>query len=110
MQWFQLILDPDQKTLTEEEMHELVMLYISRYDEEADQLRAKEMRPGRPVPRRLDELEMARRQEEQEYSSSGFNMPELRDARNVETLRAWNGDYNSLSTIKQTRLLAPKDI
>lgn len=104
MQWFQAMLDDDQKSLTEEEMHELVLLYISRFDDEMDTI-LTELRPGRPIPKRLDELQMAKKQDEQEYASTGFSMPELRDGRVVEILKAWNGDYNGLSTIKQIRLL-----
>jgi translation machinery-associated protein 16 len=104
MLWFQAMLDDDQKCLTAEEMHELVLLYISRFDEEMDSIKAQ-IRPGRPIPKRLDELQMAKKQEEQEYASTGFSVPELKDARNVEILKGWNGDYNGLATIKQIRLL-----
>jgi len=81
--------------------------YISRFDEEIEQLRAS-LRPNRPLPRRLDELEMARRQDGQEYESAGFQVPDLKDARTVEALRRWNGDFQSIATIKQIRLIAPK--
>lgn len=109
LSWFQLILDDDQKSLTEEEMHELVFLYISRFDEEISSI-TDQLRPGRPIPKRLDELKMAKQGEQQEYGSTGFSLPDLRDPRNVQALRSWNGDYNGINVIKQIRLVEPKEV
>lgn len=73
-----------------------------------DTLRAT-LRPGRPLPKRLDELEMCLKHEQQEYESTGFNVADLRDPRCVEALRRWNGDYNGVKEIKQVRLVAMKE-
>jgi translation machinery-associated protein 16 len=105
--WFQGILDEDQTCLTEDDMHDLILLYISRFDEEIDSLKTSQ-RPGRPIPKRLDELEMAKKQECDEYQK-GFTIPDLRDARNVQVLKNWKGDYTSVSLFKQIKLVAPKD-
>lgn len=81
--------------------------YISRFDEEIDKLKEAQ-RPGRPIPKRLDELEMAKQQEVDEYRK-GFTLPDLQDAKNVQALRAWKGDYNSVRLVKQVKLVAPKE-
>lgn len=117
--WFQQILDADRAFLTLEEIRDLVMLYItsqamaaywdassyiSRFDDEIDQAQASQ-RPGRPVPKRLDQLRMAKGQETDEFRK-GFVLPDLTDAKNVAVLKAWKGDYSSIATIRQLRVKA----
>lgn len=42
-------------------------------------------------------------QEDDEYSA-GYWVPDMRDERNLERLREWNGEWASLGTMKFVRL------
>ncbi len=86
-------------------LYNFLYRYISRYEEEIEALKST-LRANRPIPKRLDELQLAKKQEEQEYTSTGFTLPDLKDSKVVQTLRNWNGDYNAVSTIRQIRLVS----
>lgn len=103
--WFSVLID--EKAYSPDEMHELILLYLSRFDEEMEEIQSQQ-RPGRPIPKRLDELNMTKKQELDEYKK-GFVLPDLSELKNVQILKAWNGDYNSIKHIKQLKLVASKE-
>jgi len=83
-------------------MHELVKQYLARDDDLLEDLK-KERRPGRPPSTRQTLLEQLRQNEEGEYVS-GFWMPDLRDAENVQKLSRWNGEWAALGPLDFVRL------
>ncbi|KAJ1561005.1 hypothetical protein HK405_005222, partial [Cladochytrium tenue] len=72
--------------------------YVERNDDEIQRLRDAE-RPGRPKNGRLVLLEMLRARDLAEYSA-GMEMPDLTSAANVQFLRSWDGDHNSLDRLR----------
>jgi translation machinery-associated protein 16 len=77
--------------------------YIGRDGEELAALKAQR-RPGRPPTSHEDQLRHRIEAEEKEFSS-GFWIPDVRDDGGVRKLRAWNGDWSSLNTLKFARIV-----
>ena len=75
----------------------LIFRYVNRNEEEMEQLKSQH-RKGRPKPVKLEKLEMIQSQDRAEYES-GFELPDLRQALNVEKLRKWEGDFNGIASI-----------
>ena len=76
--------------------------YIRRKDNELAKIRS-ERRPGRPPSNHEDQLKQLILTEEREFES-GFWMPDMTDASNVEQLRNWNGEWASLNLFQYVRL------
>lgn len=83
-------------------MDELINGFIHRDDEELADLK-RQRRPGRPSSTKEDLLRRRLADEEQEYST-GFYMPDLEDAENIDRLKSWNGDWAALGSIKFVRI------
>lgn len=107
--WFQLILEEDKNTLSESEIHELLELYLSRYDDKLAELKSS-LRPNRPIPKKIHEIESVQFTEMDEYKNSGLEIPDLTLEDNVKRFKAWSGDYNSISLIKMKRFKKPVDM
>lgn len=116
-----MILEPEVTSLNAEEIHALIRQYSSfimvrhhniiiyhhrflgRYDEELAKLRASQ-RPGRPIPRRVDEILQVQHGEMQEYEHAGFQMPDLSRTEAVAILRQWDGTRESMDRLKLVRI------
>lgn len=85
-----------------EEIQGLVTNYIARDGDELQQLQS-ERRPGRPASNREDFLKQRNAVEKGEYTS-GFWVPDMRDAKNLEKLRGWKGEWSALGTIQWVRV------
>lgn len=103
--WFQLIIDPEAKTISRDEVHSLITEHLGRFDEEIAKLQLLQ-RAGRPKPKRLGELEMVRQQEKEEYERTGFQLPDLMCTANLSALKAWDGTRESFSRVKLIRVKA----
>lgn len=77
--------------------------FLGRYDEELATLRASQ-RPGRPIPRRVDEILQVQHCEMQEYEHAGFQMPDLGRSEAVAILRQWDGTRESMDRLKLVRI------
>lgn len=108
--WFKSHLDNNTTVLTRPQLHELVKLFLSRYDEELESL-IQMHREGRPRPKaaREDALIMLKQAEQAEYVS-GFELPDLTSPRMVKLFKDWGGDPNSLKIIKLITLRDPGNI
>ncbi|KAJ3039546.1 hypothetical protein HDV00_012122 [Rhizophlyctis rosea] len=104
--WFKFAVPEDINVATPELVHDIIQQYIGRNDEEIAKLRAT-LRKNRPRPARLDLLETLRAKDLQEYATSGIDMPNLTDAKNLNLLRSWEGDYNNMDNIKTVRVRDP---
>ncbi|CUS20377.1 LAQU0S01e05248g1_1 [Lachancea quebecensis] len=78
--------------------------FISRDDDELEDLK-KKRRANRPPSNRQVVLQQ-RRDYEMKELASGFLVPDLGDADNVEFLRKWNQTFGSLNTMKLIRVNA----
>lgn len=76
--------------------------FINRGDAEIHQLRA-DRRPGRPTSTREDRLAQRKAAETLEFAS-GFWLPDMANARNVEMLGQWNGEWVALATMGFARV------
>lgn len=92
----------DQSVFTLEETVIFAKEFISRDDNELDELKQKR-RSNRPPSTRQVMLQQKRDNEEKELAS-GFLVPDLIDADNVTFLRNWNQTFGSLSTLKLIRV------
>ncbi|KAJ3195273.1 hypothetical protein HK101_000610 [Irineochytrium annulatum] len=106
MVWFKYALGDEVDVATRQDMHELVMQFIMRHDEEISILKAGR-RPNQAPPARLITLESLRSQELSEYES-GFKIANMTDAANVKMLQKWDGDFNGLPSIKTMYLAREK--
>lgn len=80
--------------------------YLGRFGEELERLREAQ-RPGRPIPKRVDELKAVQKAERDEYTQAGFQIPDLTIAANVAALRAWDGTREALHHVTLIRLRCP---
>lgn len=53
-----------------------VYRYIDRFDDELEVVKAQ-MRPGRPIPVKFDEIKSAKKQEMDEFEGAGFEMADV---------------------------------
>lgn len=68
LSWFKYALADDIVVATNDQVHEIIEMYIARNDEEIQDIRGK-LRKGRPKPSRLDLLENLRAKDIQEYNN-----------------------------------------
>lgn len=92
----------EQETFTLEEIKLFIEAFLSRNDEELEQLKA-ERRKGRPPTNRQVALENMTKGEQQEYDS-GYLIPDLTDAKTVERLRNWNGTTGGTNIFKYVHI------
>lgn len=86
------------ETFSLAEMKAFVELFISRFDDELQQLR-EERRPGRPQTNRQQILEEKVKYDKRIYAT-GFKTPDLTDKATVERLRLWNGTTGGATVMK----------
>ncbi|KAI8851987.1 hypothetical protein BC829DRAFT_385675 [Chytridium lagenaria] len=105
MIFFKFALPEDIKVATLELMHDLIDQYICRNDEEIAEMK-EYVRPGALKPAKLIQLESQKEKDILEYSS-GFSIPNMLEIKNVQRLRAFEGDYNGMGNISMTTLRSP---
>jgi hypothetical protein len=64
--FFTNVLDENATLVTSEQIHDYIMSYIQRNDNEIQQL-TNEIRPGRPRPNRLELLEMLKAKDMKDF-------------------------------------------
>lgn len=103
--WFKDMLQ-DRIVLTKEETLELIETYLSRFDEELEQIALKNsigQRKNRQHASREDIINITKKRELDEFSTCGLEMPDLLDPEQVEILRNWNGELRFLQHFKLKR-------
>lgn len=83
--------------------------YLARFDDELERLKAQ-VRPGRPVPVKVNEIEAAKEAERKEYEQAGIEIPDLASTDNVVALKAWDGTYHSIKLVRMIRFKKPAAI
>lgn len=71
------------------QMKSFIEVFISRYDDELDELKANRRAGRAPTARHMQLQQKAN--EERELYSTGYKIPDLSNKRTVERLRLWNG-------------------
>lgn len=104
--WFKERL-PETKTCSPEEISSLVASYISRFDEELEQIKIKHSignRKNRQHASREDVINMTIEREKNEYETCGLELPDLLNPLQVEMLRNWTGELRFLPNFKIRRI------
>lgn len=84
-------------------VHDFVKaVFLTRHDDEIKQLES-ERRPGRPPPKRLQELKDLKVKELQDYNN-GIEIPDMTNKINVDLLRDWEGDPHAIPTFRMVRI------
>lgn len=106
LEWFKERL-PENKTCSPEEIDSLVVSYLSRFDEELEQIRIKHSignRKNRQHASREDVINMTIEREKTEYETCGLELPDLLNPVQVEMLRNWTGELRFLPNFKLRRI------
>lgn len=80
----------------------LIFRYIDRFDDEINNL-TSQIRPNRPLPPKLVELKMAKKQEQDEFSGAGFEMAQVLETEAFKKFLVWDGTFGSMHLIKLVR-------
>jgi len=94
MLWFQERLE-GKSVFTKEEVCALIDLYLTRYDEELQDLVESKRNPSRQ-----NIIIEVKQQEMDEYLTKGFPAPDLTKPKNVTFFRTWNGEQKYVDQIK----------
>ncbi|KAE8747985.1 hypothetical protein FOCC_FOCC005375 [Frankliniella occidentalis] len=105
--WFKERIPTDVTICSKSCIDELLQTYLSRFDEELEQIRMKHsigQRKNRQHASREDLIRHTQEREKEEYNTCGMEMPNLLDASQVKILREWNGELRFLQNFKLVRL------
>lgn len=105
--FFQKLINDDddfkiQETFNFEEMKAFTEIFLTRYDEELEDLNANR-RPGRPLTNRHQILEEKAKHEKHVYLT-GLRIPNLADKTTVQFLKLWNGTSGATTIMKFTEI------
>ncbi|KAJ2694516.1 translation machinery-associated protein 16 [Coemansia spiralis] len=95
----------EQKVWTKSGLAELVADYLCRNNTEIAELQAK-AKSGRALALKESLFVQNDKAERCEAHMAGLDVPDVTNAALVRTLRAWDGDLNSVTTITLTRCKA----
>jgi translation machinery-associated protein 16 len=93
---------PDQNFFPLDELKLIIEMFLSRDDDEIEELQSKRKK-NRPPTNRLLLLENKRKAELAEYES-GYLIPNVNDPSSLEFLRAWNGTSGGVNQVKNIRI------
>lgn len=80
------------------DVQDLLETWISRNDDELESLK-EERRPGRPKPKKLEQLEDVKEKEVHQFET-GWKVPDLRHRQTLMYMKSWTGDHGSLTAMK----------
>ncbi|KAJ2267412.1 translation machinery-associated protein 16 [Coemansia sp. RSA 371] len=104
--WFRDRINEDdlktQKTWTLMEMRSLLDEYLQRNNEDMDELKTKREETRGLSPKEELFVQVVET-ERKEAKLAGLDVPDLNNGLVVKTLRIWDGDVNSITTIKLTK-------
>ncbi|XP_054003383.1 translation machinery-associated protein 16 [Hylaeus anthracinus] len=106
MLWIQEHMVQDACPYTPELTARLLETYISRNDEELEQINIKHSVGGkrsRQHASREDVIRMTKEREQEEYDTCGIEIPDILNASQCEMLRKWNGELKYMTNFKFRR-------
>ncbi|CAH1223910.1 unnamed protein product [Diabrotica balteata] len=101
--WFGSMLDPEFTNLTPGGLHRLIEQYLSRFDEEMEQIRLKHSignRKNRQHANREDIIRMTIERERGDYNTCGIELPDVFDINQFNYLQQWKGELRYLQNFK----------
>ncbi|KAI9291021.1 hypothetical protein K502DRAFT_344940 [Neoconidiobolus thromboides FSU 785] len=94
--WFKYAMDEDKKVLTLVEIRELIEEYLNREDSDLEFKKGKSFKE--------DIIKLKQLKDREEYVKNGLEIPDLTNKNNVQTLKEWDGDWNSITSIKKLNI------
>ncbi|CAH1112100.1 unnamed protein product [Psylliodes chrysocephalus] len=101
--WFRDKFEPEWTVCTPNLLEELIKKYLSRFDEELEQIRIKHSignRKNRQHANREDIIKMTVKREFEDFNSCGIELPNLLDPLQFNQLKNWNGELRFLQNFK----------
>ncbi len=102
--------EEDEKTTacTRQEMLSLATAFLTRFEEELEQINLKNSVGGNKGKRnshapRVDLIRHTIEREREEFEGCGLEMPDLLDAENARRFREWEGELRFVQNIKMKR-------
>lgn len=105
--WFKERIPENCSVLTKEQTLELIETYLSRFDEELEQIALKNsvgQRKSRQHASREDIINITKKRELDEFETCGIELPDLMDVEQMEVLRHWNGELRFIQHFKLKRI------
>lgn len=105
--WFKEQIPADCDVLNKEQVLELMEEYLTRFDEELEQIALKNsigQRKNRQHASREDIINITKKQELEEFNTCGIEMPDLLDRQQMDVLKKWNGELRFLQHFKLRRI------
>lgn len=105
--WFKERIPEGCIILDKEQTLKLIETYLSRFDDELEQIALKNsigQRKNRQHASREDIINITKKREVEEFESCGLEMPDLMDPHQMEVLRGWNGELRFLQHFKLKRI------
>ncbi|CAK1552391.1 unnamed protein product [Leptosia nina] len=105
--WFKERYPDECQVLSKDQTLHLIESYLSRFDEELEQIALKNsvgQRKNRQHASRVDIINITKTREKDEFQSCGLEMPNLMDKQQVEVLKNWNGELRYLQNFKLCRI------
>uniref|UniRef100_A0A1B6LSJ8 Translation machinery-associated protein 16 n=1 Tax=Graphocephala atropunctata TaxID=36148 RepID=A0A1B6LSJ8_9HEMI len=103
--WFRDNL-PKDEVLDHDAIASAIKMYLGRFNEELEGISLKHsigQRKNRQHANREDVIKLTNLQEEEEFVTSGIELPNLLQPSQVEMLRKWNGELRFLQNFKLKR-------
>ncbi|XP_002730484.1 translation machinery-associated protein 16-like [Saccoglossus kowalevskii] len=114
LQWFHDHMDHSKTVHSREEVCRLIEEYLHRFDEELEQIEiinSIKHRRGRQHASRENSIKTTLELEKNHYmTGSGFEVPDLLNAKHCKFFKAWNGDSKYLTAIKLTTVKLKGDL
>ena len=109
--WFRdnlaLCVEEDAESITNAHMLEFAQAYLSRFQEELDQINMKNKVGGKKKRNqhtsRLDVIQHTMKTEKEEFEGCGLEMPDLLDKTNLQYFQEWQGELRFIQNIKVNR-------
>ncbi|CAG9861160.1 unnamed protein product [Phyllotreta striolata] len=101
--WFRDNCCLEWKECTASHLENLIEKYLSRFDEELEQIKLKHSignRKNRQHASREDIIKMTLTRELEDFQSCGIELPNLLDPAQFKKLREWNGELRFLQNFK----------
>lgn len=105
--WFKERIPEGCIILDKEQTLKLIETYLSRFDDELEQIALKNsigQRKNRQHASREDIINITKKREVEEFETCGLEMPDLMDPQQMEVLRGWNGELRFLQHFKLKRI------
>ncbi|XP_060945267.1 translation machinery-associated protein 16 [Limanda limanda] len=105
--WFQEQLDPAKTEYTSKDACDIIERYLQRYDPEIEQIKlinGIKGRQGCVHGAREAVIKQTIERERALYDGSGFEIPDIINAKNLKTFREWTGSLKKLPNIKLRKI------